>query len=86
MDRRAIDLLLDRKASGQVNEVFAVPARETFEKRLESVERVLNLLESLPAMEPPEDLTSRTLERIDHADHEPHHSVRPQFVDTRPHA
>ena len=86
MDRRAIDLLLDRKPSGQLNEVFAVTARDQFEKRLDAVEQVLSLLDQLPEFDPPADLASRTLGRIAEADPELRHAVRPQFVDTRPHA
>jgi hypothetical protein len=86
MDRRAIDLLLDRKPSGQLNEVFAVPVREQFEKRLDAVEQVLSLLEQLPEFDPPEDLASRTLGRIAQAEHEPRHTVGPHFADSRPHA
>jgi hypothetical protein len=86
MDRRAIDLLLDRKASGQLNEVFAVSVREQFEKRLDAVEQVLSLLDQLPEFDPPADLASRTMARIADADHEPRHTIRPQFADTRPHA
>ncbi|HTL29891.1 MAG TPA: hypothetical protein VL282_11745 [Tepidisphaeraceae bacterium] len=86
MDRRAIDLLLDRKTSGQLNEVFAVPVREQFEKRLDAVEQVLSLLDQLPEFDPPEDLASRTLDRIANSESEPMHAPRPHFADTRPHA
>ena len=86
MDRRAIDLLLDRKQSGQLNEVFAVPAREQFEKRLDAVEQVLSLLDQLPEFDPPADLATRTLGRITNSDGEPRHPIGPQFTDSRPHA
>jgi len=38
-----------------------------FSSRLESVERVLRLLDEMPSAEPPADLAARTLRRIDEA-------------------
>ena len=89
-DRRAIDLLLDQPATGQVNEVFAVPAPNTLEMRLDSVEKVLSLLEQMPAAEPPADLVMRTLNRIEGAEFErraeTHRMAHPLLGDPRPHA
>lgn len=86
MDRRAMDLLLDRKPLGQLNEVFAVSVRDQFEKRLDAVEQVLSLLDKLPESDPPADLATRTLGRIAEAAPEPRSVMRPTFADTRPHA
>jgi hypothetical protein len=38
-----------------------------FRSRLESVERVLRLLDEMPSADPPSDLAARTLRRIDEA-------------------
>jgi hypothetical protein len=42
-------------------------AQGKFSNRLESVERVLRLLEEMPSAEPSPDLVERTLRRIDEA-------------------
>jgi hypothetical protein len=89
-DRRAIDLLLDQRTDGVLNEVFAVTAQDNLEKRLASVEKVLALLEQMPAAEPPADLVMRTMNRIDGATFEQsaatHRMAHPLLGDPRPHA
>lgn len=66
-DRRALDLLLDRGAAaagnGKNGAIYASP-HGVSQQRVRSVEKVLQLLEVLPAAEPPRDLVARTLERV----------------------
>jgi len=69
-DRHAVDLLLERPdGSGKkslVEMVFARPVKGQFEARLDAAEKVLNLLDNMPVSEPPMDLVSRTMQRIEH--------------------
>src|SRR5437762_3324225 len=62
-DRHAIDLLLERPdAQGNkslVEMVFARPVKGSFEKRLDVVESILNVLSAMPAAEPPKNLVSK---------------------------
>jgi hypothetical protein len=92
-DRQAIDVLLERP-NGQgsrsvVEMVFAQPARDQFEDRLGAAERVLDLLGEMPAEDPPADLLSRTMQRIEQAQIEPA-AIEPRFnpaeQDNSPHA
>ena len=79
-DRRAVDLLLDRAASGTgVSPAGAgngngnghhhagafTPASGDLQARVPAVQNVLQLLDMLPAEEPPQDLLGRTLRRLD---------------------
>ena len=92
-DRRAIDLLLER-ASGigdtpAVEQLFRAPVVGNFERRIDAVDKILELLDQMPAEEPPADLVNRTLQRIHEADVSgaprvvpPRHAVPAQ----RPHA
>jgi hypothetical protein len=65
-DRRALDLLLDRSptAAGRSAPVFAA-ADAGVRDRLPRVQKVLHLLDALPADEPPKDLVARTMEFIE---------------------
>jgi len=67
-DRRAVDLLLER-ANGigdtpAVEQLFKAPILGNFEKRIDTVDRVLELLGNMPVEDPPKDLVNRTLQRI----------------------
>ena len=89
-DRRAVDLLLDRAASGAgVSPAGAgngnghgnsqgpgqshghaaaasfTPVSGELRGRLPAVQKVLQMLDMLPAEEPPQDLLTRTLRRLD---------------------
>jgi hypothetical protein len=81
-DRHAVDLLLERPdgsgAPGLVEMVFARPVKGKFEDRLEAAERVLNLLDHLPVEEPPANLISRTMQRIEQAQLEPRAAHAPR--------
>jgi hypothetical protein len=65
-DARAVDLLLDRAATAQGNGamLFATEPGVSNEQ-IAAVEKVLNLLDVMPAAEPAPDLLRRTLDRID---------------------
>ncbi|MDP9172898.1 MAG: hypothetical protein M3O30_03420 [Planctomycetota bacterium] len=65
-DRRAIDLLLDREPGDSMTKEFVMPGEVT-PKRLASIERILSLLQAMPSVEPPADLISKTMHRIDSA-------------------
>lgn len=68
-DRRAVDLFLDRNATSDHHTAsFAVtPSRDAFQERIQSVERILHLLDQLPAADPPTNLADRTLKRLETA-------------------
>lgn len=67
-DRRAIDLLLDRSAAvaanGHGKSVYAA-ADDSIRQRVAPIERVLSLLDAMPAEEPAASLLARTLRHID---------------------
>ncbi|MGA3066942.1 MAG: hypothetical protein ABSF29_08860 [Tepidisphaeraceae bacterium] len=64
-DRRAVDLVMDRP-DGENSEAFAQgPAPSSL--RVQSVEKILALLQLMPAHEPSPDLAARTLRTIDQA-------------------
>lgn len=67
-DRKAIDLIMDR--ANTVSEVgYAAPSPAVTQARLRAVQRVLSLLEQMPAMDPPEGLADRTVNQVlQHAD------------------
>jgi hypothetical protein len=85
-DRRAVDLLLDRAASGQgvrppaagnghglgngngngqMHATGFSPVSGDVQAGLPGVQKVLQVLDMLPAEEPPADLLARTLNRLD---------------------
>jgi hypothetical protein len=66
-DRKALDLLLDRgpTAAGRSAPVYAA-ADAGVRERLPRVQKVLHLLDALPAVEPPKDLVAKTMEYIEH--------------------
>jgi hypothetical protein len=66
-DARAVDLILDRAAVAQGTSgtmLFAGDPGVSGEQ-VAAVERVLHLLDALPAGEPPHDLLRRTLSRVE---------------------
>jgi len=71
-DRHAVDLLLDRSmgatngsGDGTGSGGYVTHAQPGTEPGLQSVQRVLSLLEMMPTDEPPADLMARALARID---------------------
>jgi hypothetical protein len=66
-DRRAVDLVLNKDfpKKGQTGQ-FVAPIQTTPE-RVDSVEKILSLLQELPIAEPPADLARKTLKRVDKA-------------------
>lgn len=91
-DRRALDLLLDRtpaasnRANGhQTGVVFAAANGGVSNERVQSAEKILRMLEALPAAEPPQDLVSRTLRHIEQAvGGQLEAARRPLLIDARP--
>jgi hypothetical protein len=81
-DRHAVDLLLERPDAhankSLVEMVFARPVKGSFEKRLDAVEKILNVLSAMPAPEPPRNLVNKTLQRIERAQLEPTLAHRPK--------
>ena len=72
-----------------MNKIFARPAKGHFERRLDSVEKILGALHAMPAPEPSDDLVRRTLRRIDEAQLQPSAQLTPEQTlvrDTTPHA
>ncbi len=66
-DRRAVDLLLDRsngESAHAPGNGFIRHAQLATEPALEPVQKVLTLLDHTPAAEPPVDLVSRTLAKL----------------------
>jgi hypothetical protein len=66
-DRRAVDLVLNRDfpKKGQVGQFVA--SMQTTPQRIDSVEKILSLLQELPIADPPADLAGKTLKRVDKA-------------------
>lgn len=81
-DRRAVDLLLDRAASiagnGNGHSVYA-STDQAMGDRIAGAQRLLKLLELMPEVDPPQDLVSRTLRRIDRMAAHPA-QIRPQVA------
>ena len=63
-DRRAVDLLLDRMTGAAGDGNYVTHAQPTT-AGVEGVQRVLSLLDRMPAEEPAADLMARTLSRIE---------------------
>jgi hypothetical protein len=87
-DGRTVDMLLDPTTVGQSGEPSMSSVKMT--SRIKSVSQVLELLGNMPAPEPPVDLLSKTLRRIEEIGetarvtrHEP--AQRPA-TQARPHA
>jgi len=82
-DRRIVDLLLDGASvpstpdGPALSQVFSNPHPDMFENRLESVERILGLLDQYAAPEPPQDLLTRTLNRINESQPLPPPPIQP---------
>jgi hypothetical protein len=65
-DRRAVDLLLDQGANiskGAITQVVPTVS----EKRMTAVKKVLALIGQMPAQDPPANLVSKTMRRIQQA-------------------
>jgi len=67
-DSRIVDMLLDSGVATNgpaLTQVFSNPNPVMFEKRVEAVERILEVLSMDPASEPPTDLVARTMNLIE---------------------
>jgi precorrin-3B methylase len=69
-DRQAVDLILDRFATVAREDGVVAIGDVAAEPHVQSVEKILNVLAEMPAQEPPADLVTRALRRIEqtHAD------------------
>ena len=67
-DRRALDLMLDRMpaASGNGGAVYAA-AQGAARERIARVQEILQVLDLMPAADPPKDLVDRTMAFIESA-------------------
>jgi hypothetical protein len=66
-DRRALNLILDRGNAAATSGPLYAAADEPMSKlskRIPKIQKVLQLLDALPAEEPPQDLVARTLKYI----------------------
>ena len=66
-DRRAVDLVLDRESIG--NNAFYAAVTNGMGKRVQAVESLLHMLDTLPAEDPAPNLAARVMDRIAEADH-----------------
>ena len=77
-DRAAVDLVFDRilsaadgrssNGNGHGGEGVVVMTQPVSDQRLGAVQRILDLLQAMPAPEPPADLATRTLQRVARGD------------------
>ena len=88
-DRASVDLVFDRilsaatsgSSNGGGDGSVVVVTEPVSDQRLSAVQRILGVLDTMPAPEPPADLATRTLQRIARdAGHAAPLST-PQFVD-----
>lgn len=67
-DAHVVDMLLDRgNSEGLHGAQIFTRSPEMFHQHLQSVERLLKLLDKMPTSEPPANIVARTLDYIDHA-------------------
>jgi hypothetical protein len=91
-DRRAVDLLLDRSTDaatgdGGGNGSYVSHAQAATEPGIQAVQRVLSLLDMLPAEDPPADLVARTMARLEpRGGAQPMHPAGAGVMTDRPHA
>lgn len=90
-DARAVDLLLDRAVSSAQGNgdgaMYAASHSGVSNEQVAAVERVLKLLDVMPAADPGQDLVRRTLERIGAHTDAPMRGPSPVLIDgARPHA
>ncbi|MGB7157695.1 MAG: hypothetical protein WBD40_06490 [Tepidisphaeraceae bacterium] len=95
-DRRAVDLLLDRSTgmgnggmgNGDGNGGYVTHAQPATEPGIQGVQKVLSLLDLLPSEEPPIDLVTRTMARVDAraGTATPVHPAAAALMTNRPHA
>jgi hypothetical protein len=95
-DARAVDLILDRAVAARGNGdgnggMFAATMTASHvavsNEHVAAVEKVLRLLDAMPATEPASDLVQRTLDRIAASNASPMRGQAPSLIDVgRPHA
>jgi hypothetical protein len=65
-DRHAVDLLLDRAREPHEPGPLLKPG-PIEPQRMQSIEKILSLLDQMPRIQPPADLARRTIRRIEQA-------------------
>jgi hypothetical protein len=93
-DRRAIDVLLDRvpatsaRGNGAAGDNQSYSMQVTAEAHIRAAEKILGLLDHLPAEEPAADLVDRTMKRINGGASTPSRGQqpRPDRPPQQPHA
>ena len=91
-DRAAVDLVFERilsaaeskgsNGNGHGDERVVMITQPVSEPRLGAVQRILDVLETMPAPEPPADLATRTLQRVLHTSNAPVAPTAPgPFID-----
>jgi hypothetical protein len=64
-DAQIVDLLLDCPTPKPTASGAFVESADLEPKRVQTIQKVLSLLDGLPAEDPPADLVARTLDRVD---------------------
>ena len=94
-DRAAVDLLFDRITStsdanggngGNGGDGVVAMSSAVADANIQAVEKVLDLLAHMPAHEPPADLATRTLARINEAAESTLPTMPGAFTGDQPHA
>ena len=81
-DARAVDLLLDKAAAAQGDGGMLFAGQgDVSGEQIAAVERVLNVLNVMPAADPPSDLLRRTLARVATNSGTPLHGDSPLLID-----
>lgn len=85
-DARAVDLILDRAAmaAGTSGTMLFAGDPGVSSEQVAAAERVLKLLDAMPAGEPPADLLRRTLDRVEAGETPLHRTHRETIDASRP--
>ncbi len=75
-DGQIVDLLLDRPNADPASGAF-VKSVDVQPERVQMIKKVLGLLDGLPVEDPPADLISRTLSKVENAIDAGNSSLRP---------
>jgi hypothetical protein len=89
-DARAVDLLLDRAASaqngnggngGMFTAMLTTSHAGVSNEQVSAVEKVLHLLDAMPAPDPDQNLLALTLARVDNSTAAPLRGANPALID-----
>jgi hypothetical protein len=76
-DGRVVDMLLDRPPANPADNGAFVKSVDVPPERVQTIQKVLSLLNGLPAEDPAPDLASRTLRKVEAASKTAKTSSRP---------